>query len=68
MVNREASWQVLRLYYVGGKLLGGIKNMYVDNLTFVRVKGAVNEWFRLDSGVRHDCIMFPCLFNVIWMQ
>ena len=29
-VNREALWQVLRMYNVGSKLLGGIKSMYVD--------------------------------------
>ena len=28
-VNREALWQVLRMYDVGGKMLNGIKNMYV---------------------------------------
>ena len=28
-VNREALWQVLRMYDVGGKLLNGIKSMYV---------------------------------------
>ena len=31
-VNREALWQVLRMYDVGGELLGGIKSMYVDSL------------------------------------
>ena len=29
-VNREALWQVLRMYDVGGKLLSGIKSMYVS--------------------------------------
>ena len=38
--NREALWQVLRMYDVWGKLLGGIKNMYVDSLACVKVKGA----------------------------
>ena len=28
-VNREALWQVLRMYDVGGKLLNGIKSIYV---------------------------------------
>ena len=28
-INKEALWQVLRMYVVGGKLLGGIKSMYV---------------------------------------
>ena len=63
-VNREALRQVLRMYDVGGKLLGGIKSMYVDRLAYVRVKGGVSEQFRIDSGMRHGCIMSPWLFDV----
>ena len=48
----------------GGKLLRGIKSIYVDSLFCVRVKGSTSEWFRIDSGVRQGCIMHPCLFNV----
>ena len=33
-VNRKALWQVLRMYHVRGKLLGGIKSIYVDSLVF----------------------------------
>ena len=35
-VNREALWQVLKMYDVGGKLLSGIKSMYVDSSACVR--------------------------------
>ena len=28
-VHREALWQILRMYDVGGKLLNGIKSVYV---------------------------------------
>ena len=35
-VNREALGQVLRMHAVGGKLLSGIKSMYVDSLACVR--------------------------------
>ena len=38
MVNKEALWQVLRMYDVEGKLLSGIKGMYVDSSACVRVK------------------------------
>ena len=38
MVNREGLWQVWRMYE-GGKLLSGIKSMYVDCLAAFRVKG-----------------------------
>ena len=37
-VNREALWQVLRMNGVGGKLLNGIKSIYVSSLACVRVK------------------------------
>ena len=30
---------MLRMYNVGGKLLSGIKNMYVNSLSCVTVKG-----------------------------
>ena len=63
-VNREVSWQVLRMYNMGGKPLSVIKNMYLDSLAYVRVKGDDNEWFRIDSGVRQGSIMPPWLFNV----
>ena len=63
-VNREALWQVLRMYDVGGKLLNGIKSMYVNSLACVRVKGCESECFRIDSSVRQRCIMSPWLFKV----
>ena len=47
-VNREALWEVLRMYDVGGKLLNGIKSMYVNSLACVGVKGG--ECFRINSG------------------
>ena len=62
-VNKEALWQVLRMYDVGGKRLSGIKSMYVDSPACVRVKGGESERFRIDSGVRQGCIMSPWLFN-----
>ena len=63
-VNKEALWQVLRMYDVGGKLLNGIKSMYVNSLAYVRVKGGESECCRINSGVRKGRIMFPWLFNV----
>ena len=41
-----------------GKLLNGIKSMYVDILACVRVKGNESE-FKIDSEVRKGHIMVP---------
>ena len=38
-IIRETLWQVLKMYDVGGKLLNGIKSIYVNSLACVRVKG-----------------------------
>ena len=64
-VSKEPLWQVLRMHDVGGKLLGGIKSMYVDSLAYIRVKGGESEWFRIDSGVRrlhHVPVAFQCIY------
>ena len=48
----------------GGKLLCGIKSIYVNSSACVRVKGAESKQFRIYNGVRQGWIMSPCLFNV----
>ena len=67
-VNREALWQVLRMYYVSGKLLNGIKSMYVKSIACVRVKGVIVSV----SGsvvVRDRGVPFPFGFSTNkWMQ
>ena len=67
-VNMEALWQVLRMYDVGGKLLNGIKSVYVNSLACVRVKGCDSDRFRIDSDVRQVCIMSPWPFMYIRTQ
>ena len=52
------------MYDVEGKLLSGIKRMYVDSSACVRVTGGESEWFKIENGVRQECIMSPWLFNV----
>ena len=44
-INREALWQVLRIYGVGGRLLSGIKSMYIDSEACVRVNRVESDWF-----------------------
>ena len=68
-VNREVLWLVLRMYDVGGKLLSGIKSMYVDSSPYVRGNGGESEWFRIYGGVRQGRILSPWLFNIyIWIE
>ena len=52
---------------VRGKLLGGIKNIYVDSLPCVRVKGGKSELFRIDRWGKTGVYHVP-LAMYIWMQ
>ena len=54
----------VRTYDVGGKLLNGIKSVYVNSLACLRVKGCESEYFRIDDGMRQGCIVSSWLFNV----
>ena len=50
-VNRKTLCQVLKcIMGGGGKILCGIKSIYVDSLACVRVKGCVNERLRIIAG------------------
>ena len=52
-VNREALWQILRIYDVGSKLLNVIKSMYsYVNQELIRVKGGEGQCFRINSGLK----------------
>ena len=49
---------------MGGKLLNGVKSMYVSSLACVGVKGGESECFKINNGVRQGCIMLSWLYNV----
>ena len=51
-VNREALWQVLRMYDMGVKLSNGIKCMYAKSLACVGVKWGEVTWFYVASWKR----------------
>ena len=48
---------------MGGKLLSGIKSMYIDSSACVRVKEGESERVRTGSGVKQGCMKSLWLFN-----
>ena len=57
-INREVLRQVMRMYDVDGKLLNGIKRMYVNSLACVRAKGGENEYL-----VYHVPLTLQCIYG-----
>jgi hypothetical protein len=36
-VDRQAMWEVLMMYCIGGKILSGLKSMYDESMVCVRI-------------------------------
>ena len=52
------------MYGVGGKLLKDVQSFYVKSRAFSQVGNDVSEWFLVNVGLRHGCVMFPWLLHV----
>ncbi len=59
-----ALWEVLRIYGVGGKLLGAIKSFYEEASVSVKISGETSEHFEIKVGLRQGWVMSPWLFNI----
>ena len=60
------------MYDVAGKLLNGVKSMYVNSIACAKVKGSECECFRIDSGetgVYHVPLALQCIyFILLWFN
>ena len=63
-VDRNCLWQVLSIYGIIGKLLGGIKSLIEGSRACVKVNGVTSDWFEIRNGLKQGCVMSPWLFNI----
>ena len=40
-----------------------LRNLYAGQEATVRTGHETTDWFQIGKGVRHGCILSPCLFN-----
>jgi len=41
-----------------------LRNLYAGQEATVRSGHRIADWFQIGKGVRQDCILSPCLFNL----
>ena len=63
-VDHNKLWKILKEMRISDHLICPLRNLYAGQEAPVRTgHGAVN-WFQIGKGVRHGCILSPCLFNL----
>ena len=49
---------------IPGYLTWLLRDMYAGQEATVRTGHGTTDWFQIRKGVRQDCILSPCLFNL----
>ena len=58
------NWKILQEMGIPDHLNCLLRNLCVGQEATVRTGHATIGWFQIGKGVRQDCILLPCLFNL----
>ena len=56
-------WKILKEMGVLDHLTCFLRNLYAGQEATVRTRHETTDWFKTVKGVRHGCVLSPCLFN-----
>ena len=62
-VDHNKLWKILKERGVPDHLTCLLRNLYSGQEATVRTGNGTTDWFKIEKGVRQDCILLPCLFN-----
>ena len=64
-VDHDRLWKILKDMGIPDHLTCLLRNLYADQETTGHGTGhGTTDWFQIGKGVRQDCILSPCLFNL----
>ena len=58
------NWKILKETGIPDHLTCLLRNLYAGQEATVRTGHETTDWFQIGKGVRHGCILSPCLFNL----
>ena len=57
-------WKILQEMGIPDHLTCLLRNLYAGQEVTVRTGHETTDWFQIGKGVRQDCILSPCVFNL----
>ena len=63
-VYHNKLWKILKDIGIPDHLACFLRNLYTGQEATVRTGYGTTDWFQIGKGVRQDCILSPCLFNL----
>ena len=63
-MDHNKLWKILKEMGIPDHLTCLLRNVYAGQEATVRTGHGKTDWFQIRKGVRHGCILSPCLFNL----
>ena len=63
-MDHNKLWKILEEMGIPEHLTCLLRNLYTGQEAIVRTEHGMRVWFQIGKGVRQDCILPPCLFNL----
>ena len=63
-VDNNKGWKILKEMGIPNQLTCLLRNLYAGQEGTIRTGHGITDWFQIGKGLRHSCILSPCLFNL----